>query len=78
MDPFNRRSFLFASSGAAVGTFAFPGLLEGAETEKIDYTSSGLVTGQPKPLRHLIPKPTHEHGLKFHAASLAPVREYPE
>ena len=52
MDPFNRRNFLFASSGAAVGTFAVPGLLEGAETEKIDYTSSGLVTGQPKPLRH--------------------------
>ncbi len=52
MDPFNRRNFLFASSGAAVGTFAVPGLLEGAETEKIDYTESGLVTGQLKPLRH--------------------------
>ena len=52
MNPFNRRNFLFASSGAAVGTFAAPGLLEGAGDEKIDYLTSGLVTGQLKPLKH--------------------------
>lgn len=48
----NRRKFLFASSGAAAGTFAVPGLLEAAESGAIDFSASGLVTGQPKPLKH--------------------------
>lgn len=52
MNPLNRRNFLFASSGAAAGTFAVPGLLEGAESKPIDFSHSGLVTGQPKPLKH--------------------------
>lgn len=52
MIPLNRRTFLFASSGAAVGTFTVPGLLEAAEPGPIDFSQSGLGTGQPKPLRH--------------------------
>ena len=52
MNPFSRRSFLFASSGAAAGTFAITGLAESAEGDKLDFSQSGLVTGQPKPLKH--------------------------
>jgi Fe-Mn family superoxide dismutase len=52
MSPFSRRSFLFASSGAAAGSFLAAGLAEGAEGEKLDFATSGLVTGNPKPLRH--------------------------
>lgn len=46
----SRRNFFFASSGAAAGSFAVPGLSEAAET--LDYSSSGLVTGNLKPLKH--------------------------
>lgn len=52
MQSVDRRSFLFASSGAAAGTFAAPGLLAAAEPEPTDYSQSGLVTGQPKALKH--------------------------
>jgi superoxide dismutase, Fe-Mn family len=52
MNPLNRRHFLFASSGAAAGTFAVPGLLDAAESGPADFPQSGLVTGQPKPLKH--------------------------
>lgn len=52
MNPLSRRNFLFASSGAAAGTFAASGLAEAAEPERIDYSTSGLVTGQLKPLKH--------------------------
>src|SRR5688572_23519571 len=52
MNPVNRRNFLFASSGAAAGTLVVPGLLEGAESSPLDFSQSGLVTGQPKPLKH--------------------------
>jgi Fe-Mn family superoxide dismutase len=52
MKSLNRRHFLFASSGAAAGTFAAAGLVEGAESDSADYSQSGLVTGQPKPLKH--------------------------
>lgn len=52
MSPFNRRNFLFASSGAAAGTLVVPGLLDAAESKPADFSQSGLVTGQPKPLRH--------------------------
>ena len=52
MNSVSRRNFLFASSGAAAGTLAVPGLLEAAESEAMDFSQSGLVTGQPKPLRH--------------------------
>lgn len=52
MNALNRRHFLFASSGAAAGTFAACGLAEGAEVGAPDYSTSGLATGQPKPLKH--------------------------
>lgn len=52
MRELNRRNFLFASSGAAAGTLAVPGLLDAAEPQAGDFSSSGLVTGQPKPLKH--------------------------
>ena len=52
MNPFNRRNFLFASSGAAAGTLVVPGLLEAADSKPLDFSKSGLVTGQPKSLRH--------------------------
>ncbi len=48
MDPFNRRNFIFASSGAAAGALTVPGLLEASEaagTNELDYSTSGLVTG---------------------------------
>jgi superoxide dismutase, Fe-Mn family len=53
-DP-NRRNFLFASSGAATGSLLVPGLLEAQEkpqSAQNDFATSGLVTGQLKPLKH--------------------------
>jgi Fe-Mn family superoxide dismutase len=47
----NRRTFLFASSGAAAGSLVVPELGEAAEGESV-YAGSGLITGTPKPLRH--------------------------
>lgn len=52
MNPLNRRNFLFASSGAAAGTLAVPGLLDAAESDQKMFSESGLVTGQLKPLKH--------------------------
>jgi Fe-Mn family superoxide dismutase len=52
MQPIHRRNFLFASSGAAAGSFAVSGLLDAAEVAAVDFSQSGLVTGQPKPLKH--------------------------
>ncbi len=51
MNDFTRRSFLLASSGAVAGSLAVPGTVEGAESNPIDFSQSGLVTGQPKPLK---------------------------
>jgi Fe-Mn family superoxide dismutase len=48
----NRRTFLFASSGAAAGTVSIPGFAEADDGGKSPYLGSGLVTGKPKPLRH--------------------------
>ena len=49
----SRRRFLFSSSGAAAGSFLAPELSAAAEdSPKLDWSSSGLVTGQLKPLRH--------------------------
>jgi Fe-Mn family superoxide dismutase len=48
----SRRHFVFASSGGVAGSFAVPGLLDAAEGEALDFSTSGLVTGQPKPLKH--------------------------
>lgn len=52
MPALSRRHFLFASSGAAAGSFAVAGLAAAEESAKIDFSQSGLVTGQPKPLKH--------------------------
>lgn len=48
----NRRNFFFLSSGAAAGSFAATGLVEGAQDDKLDLSNSGLVTGNLKPLKH--------------------------
>ncbi len=52
MNPLNRRCFLFASSGAATGSLLVTGLAEADEATVSDFAGSGLVTGQPKPLKH--------------------------
>ena len=51
MKDLDRRNFLFASSGAAAGSMLVPGLVEAAQPALGD-SRSGLVTGQPKPLKH--------------------------
>jgi Fe-Mn family superoxide dismutase len=50
MSAFDRRTFLFTSSGAAAGTILAPGLADAAEGEQFN-DASGLVTGKPKPPR---------------------------
>jgi superoxide dismutase len=52
MPSFTRRNFLFVSSGAAAGTFLAPGLVSAADGQGLDFSKSGLVTGQLKALRH--------------------------
>lgn len=52
MSHVSRRSFLFASSGTAAGAFAVCGTSDAAEDAKLDFSHSGFVTGQPKPLKH--------------------------
>ncbi len=52
MSDFSRRNFLFVSSGAAAGTMLIPGLAENAENDDY-FARSGLVTGEPKPLKHI-------------------------
>lgn len=48
-----RRDFLFVSTGAAFGNLVVPGLAESADTpETLDFSASGLVTGQIKPLTY--------------------------
>ncbi len=51
MSNLSRRKFLFASSGAAAGSLLVPGLAEAAEQDDY-FSTSGLVTGEAKPLRH--------------------------
>lgn len=51
MSMISRRNFFFASSGAAAGSLLLPGLAE-AESEGLDYSTSGLTTGDVKPLKH--------------------------
>jgi superoxide dismutase, Fe-Mn family len=50
MSTFDRRTFLFASSGAAAGSLVVPGIAEASDGEQAQ-TASGLVTGKPKPPR---------------------------
>ena len=52
MSTLSRRNFFFASSGAAAGSLLVPGLAEAAEGEKLDFSTSGLTTGNAKPLKH--------------------------
>jgi Fe-Mn family superoxide dismutase len=54
MNALSRRSFLFASSGAAAGTLFVPGLASCEQAGILQETlsQSGLVTGQAKPLKH--------------------------
>jgi Fe-Mn family superoxide dismutase len=51
---FSRRQFVFVSSGAAMGNLVVNGIAEAAEgdSQGLDFSQSGLVTGQLKPLRH--------------------------
>jgi len=51
MTNIHRRGFLFASSGAAVGSLLVPGFADGQD-DKSPFAGSGLVTGNLKPLRH--------------------------
>lgn len=48
----NRRTFFFASSGAAAGSLLVPGLAPADEKEPSPFADSGLATGKLKPLRH--------------------------
>jgi len=55
MSQFNRRDFVFLSSGAALGNMLVSGIASAAEDDHshgLDFSQSGLVTGQPKPLKH--------------------------
>ncbi len=55
MNQFNRRDFVFLSSGATLGNMVVPGLAATGEvkhTSELDFSKSGLVTGKPKPLKH--------------------------
>jgi Fe-Mn family superoxide dismutase len=60
MGTLSRRNFIFASSGAAAGTFVASGFVNAGEThsgdtntgESNEQSSSGLVTGRQKPLRY--------------------------
>jgi Fe-Mn family superoxide dismutase len=47
----NRRQFLFASSGAAAGSFLASGVSESAESAPYDFSKSGLLTGNLKALK---------------------------
>ena len=51
MNHLSRRNFLFVSSGATAGTMLVSGISEAEGADGIDFSSSGLVTGKPKPLR---------------------------
>jgi superoxide dismutase, Fe-Mn family len=48
----NRRTFFFASSGAAAGSLLVPGFAEADEKEPSPFADSGLVTGKPKPPKY--------------------------
>jgi len=55
MSKFNRRDFVFLSSGAALGNMVVSGIASADEDghhHGLDFSHSGLVTGKPKPLKH--------------------------
>lgn len=56
MNRTNRRDFVFLSSGAALGNLVVSGVASAAEegdSHEPDFSHSGLVTGKPKPLKHV-------------------------
>ncbi len=88
MNDCSRRTFLFASSGAAAGSLIVPGLTEASVQQDHYFSSSGLVTGAPKDLRHksipgflsaeqIAPHHTAHYGgaLKGYAAADAKIEE---
>src|SRR5438045_2437431 len=52
MSACSRRQFFFASSGAAAGSMLIPEIAGAADSDRLDFSSSGLVTGNLKPLKH--------------------------
>jgi Fe-Mn family superoxide dismutase len=52
MSTLNRRKFFFLSSGAAAGSFFASGIADAAENERLDFSASGLATGNLKALKH--------------------------
>lgn len=52
MNACSRRSFVFASSGAAAGAMWLPGLADATESQVVHHAASGLTTGNAKPLKH--------------------------
>src|SRR6516225_5637778 len=52
MNALTRRSFFFLSSGAAAGSFLASGIADAAEHGHVDFSSSGLATGNVKALKH--------------------------
>ncbi|MBW3600313.1 MAG: Fe-Mn family superoxide dismutase [Planctomycetes bacterium] len=54
MDHFSRRDFVFLSSGAVAGNMLVGGLAEADDADRggLDFSNSGLVTGNLKPLKH--------------------------
>jgi superoxide dismutase, Fe-Mn family len=52
MSAFARRTFLFTSSGAVAGSLLVAGLAEAEDDHRLDFSQSGLVTGELKPLKH--------------------------
>jgi len=86
MNHVSRRNFLFVSSGAAAGSMLVPGLADAAEEDH--FAHSGLITGQPKPLKYdsvpgflsaeqIAPHHTAHYGgaLKGHLAADAQLEE---
>jgi superoxide dismutase, Fe-Mn family len=85
LDSIHRRDFLFASSGATAGAFLASGITEMDAAEAADFSQSGLVTGQPKPLKHksipgfltaeqIAPHHTAHYGGALKAATAADTR----
>ena len=54
MTHLSRRNFVFLSSGAVAGNMLVGGTAEAADDDVagLDFSHSGLVTGDPKPLKH--------------------------
>jgi len=52
MNLYDRRNFLFTSTGAVAGSLVVSGLLDAAEDDDRHLAQSGLVTGHPKAVKH--------------------------